>query len=274
MEHAALITGASRGIGLAFAELLAQLKYNLLLVARNQDRLILVQKRLQNDFDVKVDILSLDLSLASSSQELIDFAQKKRIGIEIVINNAAFGYCGEYSNLSWYQEMRMIHLNIISSVHLTKYFLNEMIERNSGSIINVVSTAAFSAGPYMSSYVASKAYLLSYTESLSEEIKRSRVRLMALCPGPTRTDFHHQSGMPVSNAELRRMPTAREVAVYGWRLLQKNKAVVIYGWPNKILVGLAKFLPRSLVRSTMAIIKQKKLNLSRRKRRVCLFDSD
>jgi len=274
MEHVALITGASRGIGLAFAELLAQLKYNLLLVARNQDRLILVQKRLQNDFDVKVDILSVDLSLAGSSQELIDFAQKKRIGIEVVINNAASGYCGGYSNLSWHQEMQMIHLNIISSVHLTKYFLNEMIERNSGSIINVVSTAAFSPGPYMSSYVASKAYLLSYTESLAEEIKGSRVRLMALCPGPTRTDFHHQSGMPVSNAELRRMPTAGQVAVYGWRLLQKNKVVVIYGWPNKILVGLAKFLPRSLVRSTMAVIKQKKLNLSRRKRRVCLFDSD
>ncbi len=264
MEQFALITGASRGIGLAFAELLARQKYNLLLVARNQSQLVSIQKRLQTDFMIKVVIFSTDLSLVNSSQELIDFIQNNKIEIKVVINNAATGYFGKYSNLSWSQEMRMMHLNLIAVVYLTKYFLNKMMAINSGTIINIISTAAFSSGPYMSSYSASKAYLLSYTESLAEEIKGSRVKLMALCPGPTQTDFHHQSGMQVSSQELSRMPTAEQVATYGWRFLQKKRIVVIYGWANKILVVLAKILPRCFIVNMIGFIKKKKLNFTYR----------
>jgi len=266
MRKFALITGASRGIGLAFAELLARQGYDLLLVARSQDQLLSVKKRLQNSFNVEVVIFLVDLSLPSSPQELVNFIDNNKIEIGMVINNAAFGYNGKYSNLAWEQEIKMINLNIVSSVYITKYFLNKMLKSNSGSIINVISTVAFAPGPYMSSYSASKAYMLSYTESLAEEIKGSEVKLMALCPGPTRTNFHYQSGINFSEAELNQMPTAEQVAVYAYSLLRKNQVVVIHGWANKILVISLRFLPRNLIKSVLSIIRMKRLNLSCRKR--------
>jgi hypothetical protein len=256
MDRYALITGASRGIGLAFAEILAKQGYDLLLIARDETKLAAIQKRLQDNFHITVVIFPVDLSVSGSSQSLIDFVLKNNIAVHVLINNAGFGYFGGYFNLSLARELEMINLNIVSVVYLTRYFLGSMLKSGSGIIINVASTAAFAPRPYAGSYSASKSYLLSYTESLAGEFKGSGVKLMALCPGPTRTEFHRQSGDMVSDRELNLMPAAEKVAEYGWRSLRKKQVVVIYGWRNKLFIVLARIIPRGRVRNILSFIKR------------------
>lgn len=242
----ALITGASSGIGLEFARLFAKDGVNLVLVARSGKKLSEIKSALEKSFGIQVTTVAKDLSEANAAQALIqDLANTD---IDYLVNNAGFGDFGEFVNSSWEKDARMIQLNVTTLVHLTKLVLKGMVARKSGKILNVASTAAFQPGPLMSVYYASKAFVLMFSEGIARELKGSGVSVTALCPGPTESGFQDAAAMQESKlVKGKKMPSAREVAEYGYKAMQKGKRVVIHGFTNKLLAFSIRFLPRTLV---------------------------
>ncbi len=244
----ALITGASSGIGLELAKIFAAHNYNLILVARREERLREIAQELTSQ-DVQVHIIPSDLSEVDASQKLFDETQKRGLPVDILVNNAGFGLEGSFLETDWEKEDEMICLNILTLTGLTKYFMHHMVEQGKGKILNVASTAAFLPGPFMSVYYASKAYVLSFSKALAYELKDTNVTVSVLCPGPTKTEFQDRAG--VQNSALfsgKRMPvsTAREVAQAGFNGLMKGKTVIIPGLLNRIGVVGSRFSPSSV----------------------------
>ena len=244
----ALITGASSGIGLELAKIFASHKYNLILVARREERLREIAQKLESH-NVSVEIIPLDLSEPDASRQLFEEVQKRDWSVDILINNAGFGLEGPFRETEWAKEDEMIRLNILTLTGLTKYFMRPMVEQGKGKILNVASTAAFLPGPYMSVYYASKAYVLSFSKALAYEIKDTGVTVSVLCPGPTKTEFQDRAG--VQNSTLfsgKRMPisTASEVAKAGFDGLMKGKTVIIPGLLNKVGAIGSRFSPSSI----------------------------
>ena len=241
----ALITGATSGIGLELTLLLASDGLDLILVARNEERLSEVKNELSNKYQINIKTIAKDLSKPESSKEI--YNETKDHEINILINNAGFGDYGEFIKSDWQTQEKMINLNIISLTHLTKFFLPQMIERKEGKILNVASTAAFQPGPYMSVYFATKAYVLSFSEALAEEIKHTGITITTLCPGPTRTGFEKESKTEAAGLFAGpNVMTAVEVASYGYRAMLKGQRIAIPGIQNKILATLAKISPSFL----------------------------
>ena len=241
-----LITGASEGMGREFAKLFAHSGYSLILVARNKTRLDTLAKELSTTHRVDVRTVAKDLSLPTAAEELKAAIDDQKIAIEILVNNAGFGIHGLFHDTNWKATGDMLSLNIITLTHLTRLFLPEMLQRGHGKILNVSSTAAFQPGPFMACYFASKAYVLSFTEALAEELSGTGLTVTAFCPGPTRTQFQKRS----NTEKIRENSFAMEAAPAaeaGYRGLMTGKRLVIPGFTNKLLAILVRLFPRSLV---------------------------
>jgi short-subunit dehydrogenase len=244
----ALITGASSGIGYELSKLFARDNYNLVLVARNEGKLNQVADELTEKFGISVKIISKDLSLPTSAEEIFTTLQSESIQIDVLVNNAGYAVYGLFSETDPAVELGMIQTNIASLTYLTKLCLNEMLERGEGKILNVASTAAFQPGPLMAAYYATKAYVLSFSEAIANELRGVGVTVTALCPGPTETGFQNRAGMEGSKLiKGKKIMDAETAAKVGYRALMKGKTVVIPGLKNKILAWSVRFTPRNMV---------------------------
>jgi uncharacterized protein len=240
-----LITGASSGIGAAFARKLAGRGRNVLLVARSEDKLIALCNELGRLTSIRAQYLALDLQQPDAAAQLFEETQKRELEIEMLINNAGFGSMGDFAKLDLDRELEIIQLNIRALVDLTHRFLQPMRERKRGTIVNVASTAGFQAVPYMATYAATKAFVLSFSEALWEENRSHGVHVMALCPGVTETNFFEAAGM--DHPPMRITQTPEDVVDTALRALNRNKGAVISGWTNFFTVEAERVFPRSLV---------------------------
>ena len=240
-----LITGASSGIGAAFARKLAARGRNVLLVARSEDKLITLCNELGRLSGIRAHYYTLDLLKPGAAAELMEETRRRELVIDMLVNNAGFGSMGDFTGQDLARELEMIDLNIKSLVDLTYRFLGPMRERGQGTIINVASTAGFQPVPYMATYAGTKAFVLSFSEALWEENREFGVHVMSLCPGVTDTNFFAASQM--GRPPLRTIETAEDVVETALRGLRHRKASVISGWANWLQVEAERFVPRSVV---------------------------
>jgi len=240
-----LITGASSGIGAAFARKLAARGRNVLLVARSEDKLIALCNELGRLTSIRAQYLALDLQQHEAGAQLFEETQKRELEIDTLINNAGFGSMGDFAKLDPDRELEMIELNVRAVVDLTHRFLPPMRERKRGTILNVASTAAFQPVPYMATYAATKAFVLSFSEALWEENRLHGVHVMALCPGVTETNFFQAS--EIDRPPMRTIQTPEEVVETALRALDRKKNLVVSGWTNWFTVEAQRVVPRSLV---------------------------
>lgn len=245
-----LITGASSGIGEAFARKLAKRGRNVLLVARSEDKLIALCNELGRLSGVRAQYVVMDLTEPDAAVRLVEETHKRGLEIDMLINNAGFGSMGDFAKLELANELEMIDLNIKSLVELTYRFIAPMRERRQGTIINVASTASFQGVPFMATYAATKAFVLSFSEALSEENRPHKIRVLALCPGVTDTNFFAAS--KIDRPPMRTVQTPEEVVNTTLRGLARGKSVVISGWANWFMVEAERAVPRSLVTKVAA----------------------
>jgi short-subunit dehydrogenase len=243
--NATLITGASSGIGEAFARALAARGNNLLLVARSEDKLIRLCSELGRTNSIHCQQFALDLSQPESPARLFEETKNRGLEIDLLINNAGFGSMGDFTTQDLTHELNMIDLNVRSLMEMTYRFLAPMRERKTGAIINVASTAGFQAVPYMATYAATKAFVLSFSEALWEENRAYGITVMALCPGVTETGFFDASHIEKPPARI--VETAQDVVETALRGLKRRKSSIISGAPNKLIVASERFMPRSLI---------------------------
>jgi short-subunit dehydrogenase len=237
----ALITGASAGIGLELARVFAREGYELVLVARSQQRLEALADELK---PASVRVIAKDLSLPAAPEEI----QRLVPTVDVLVNNAGFGVYGKFAGTSLSEELNMMQLNMTALVSLTKLYLSGMLAARSGRIMNVASTAAFQPGPLMAIYYATKAFVLSFSEAIGNELEGTGATVTALCPGPTATEFQDRGKM--QNSALvkgKKIMNARTVAEAGYRGLLAGKPIVIPGVMNKLLAQSIRVSPRSMV---------------------------
>jgi short-subunit dehydrogenase len=254
----ALITGASGGIGYELAKLFARNHYNLVLVARSADKLNQIAADLQGQFPVTVKTVALDLSQQPAPKFLFDQLQREGVAVDTLVNNAGFGAFGEFASLPEEEILGQIHLNITALTHLTRLFLPPMLARRSGKIMNVASTAAFQPGPLMAVYYATKAYVLSFSEALANEVAGSGVVVSCFCPGATDTGFAKRARVENSRLFKKVGPmTAEAVAQDGYRGLMAGRTLVISGLHNWLVAESVRFAPRKLVTALSRWIAEK-----------------
>jgi uncharacterized protein len=243
----ALVTGASAGLGTHFARLFAQDGHDLVLVARRQDKLDQVATELRQVYGIRVTVIAADLTDPKATLPLHEEVVRAGIEVEFLVNNAGFGTSGAFAELDLARELDLIELNVKALTHLTGLLLPAMLARRSGRILNVGSLAGFVPGPFMATYYASKAYVLSFTEALSYELRGTGVTATVLCPGTTATEFAQVAG--AQNAALFRSSAEPAlVARYGYRAMMKGKTIAIPGLRNKLSQESLRVSPRSLLR--------------------------
>lgn len=243
----ALITGASSGIGLELARVCAEHGVDVIVSARSEDKLQMLAKEIVTTHGVKAEVLVNDLSGQGAAGELYEGVKEKGWAVDYLVNNAGFGVYGEFLETDWQQEADMLQVNVVALTHLTKLFVPDFIQRGSGRIMNVASTAAFQPGPLMAAYFASKAYVLSFSQALSNELKGTGVTVTALCPGATETGFQNAAGATGSRLfDSRRLPTGADVAKYGYKKMMQGKRVAVHGLMNRILAQSNRFAPRAM----------------------------
>src|ERR1700734_3751117 len=244
----ALITGASGGIGYELAKLFARDHYNLILVARSGDKLNLVASELREQFGVTVKTIALDLAADQAVTSLFEHLKGEGLAVDVLVNNAGFGVLGDFAETAKEEVLGQVQLNVTALTHLTRLFLPEMIARRQGKIMNVASTAAFQPGPLMAVYYATKAYVLSLSEALANEVAGTGVVVSCFCPGATDTGFQKRAGM--ENSRLFKKigaMNAETVARYGYRGLMAGKTLVISGTRNWLVAESVRFAPRKWV---------------------------
>jgi hypothetical protein len=250
VKKVALITGASAGLGAEFARQLSKRGHALVLAARRKDRIEALAKELGD-----ARAVTIDLSKANAATKLIADVDAAGERIELLVNNAGFGLIGRFTELDPKRLRQMIDLNVATLTDLCRAIAPGMVKRRSGGIINVASTAAFQPGPKMAVYFATKAYVLSFTEALHEELKPHGVKVSCLCPGPTRTEFGEVAGFGGNGAFDRVAMESPEVVEAGLDGLDRNHAVVVPGLVNKIVAASTRFAPRPVVRRIAGAIK-------------------
>lgn len=254
----ALITGASGGIGYEFAKLFAKDHYNLVLVARSSEKLNQLANELQTQHGIRVTVVAVDLAEPPAPRFLFDQLRRDHINVDILVNNAGFGVFGEFSQMPEAEILDQIQLNITALTRLTKLFLAPMIERGTGRILNVASTAAFQPGPLMAVYYASKAYVLSFSEALANELRRSGVTVCCFCPGATNTGFAKRAGLEGSRLFKQiGASNVEAVARDGYRGLMGGRTLVISGMHNWLVAESVRFAPRKLVTAVSRWIAEK-----------------
>lgn len=259
MKNVALITGATGGLGKEFAKLFARDGYNLLLTARKEENLSVIKNELEQTYGVTAEILPCDLKESGAAEKIYSFAKEKQAEVTALVNNAGFGDFCEFYLANGEKISDMVQVNVAVPVALTRLFLPDMVQRKSGLVLNVASVAAFAPGPLMSVYYASKAFLLSFSEGLYEEVKKYGVKVTALCPGPTQTGF--ESAAELGNSGLfknLKIASAEKTAAFGYKKAKKGKAVAIHGCSNRILTFIMKISPRALVRKCVYRIQKEK----------------
>lgn len=241
----ALVTGATAGIGESFTRLLAEKGYDLVLVARDKKRLQERAKSLESEFKIKVEVLPADLSVALQLAKVEKRLANPKSPIEVLINNAGFGIKDSFLKSDIADEILLIDVLAKAPMQLMHSVLPQMLKRNSGVIINVSSVASFIAG---GTYSAAKAYLTVHTESLHTELAKTNIKISALCPGFTHTEFHQRGKMKMSGLPNFMWLEADRVVAESWRAAMAGKAICIPGWRYKTLSTIARFGPRPLVR--------------------------
>jgi short-subunit dehydrogenase len=254
----ALITGASFGIGLELARIFAREGYNLVLVARTGDKLRQLASELEKVHSTRSLVLAVDLTDPGSSAYVLDQTTRAGIEVDVLVNNAGFGQYGLFAESDLEECLRQIQLNVTTLTHLTRLYLPEMLERKSGYILNVASTAAFQPGPLMAVYFATKAYVLYFSEAIANELKGAGVTVTCLCPGATATEFHKRAN--ATGMRLLRMGSmdAKTVAEDGYSALMAGRPVVISGFKNWLVAQSVRFSPRRLVTAITRAIQESK----------------
>ncbi|MGY3777456.1 SDR family NAD(P)-dependent oxidoreductase [Isobaculum melis] len=247
MEYV-LITGASSGIGFELAKVFARNNYGLVLVSSNQDKLDLAANEIKKMSQVPIHSYAIDLSIIGQAKYLYEIIKNEALDISILINNAGYGLVGATEEIDFIQDEKMMVLNMISLVELTKYLIADMYRKNKGNILNISSTGAFQPGPYTSTYFASKSFVLSYTRAVRYEAKEKGVLVSTLCPGATRTNFFQREGMATPPLSM----SAEKVAHYAYKKLLKGKEVIVPGLFNKA----QRFVPVKLKMKIVASIKK------------------
>ena len=242
-----LITGASAGLGMAFARSYAARGDDVILVARRSERLDELAKELTATHGVRADTIAAGLSAAEAADALMAEIGRRGLAVDILVNNAGFGARGDFAELDADMQLRMIDLNCRTLVALCHAVLPGMIARRTGGILNIASTAAFQPGPWMAVYYASKAFVLSFSEALHEEVKAKGVRVATLCPGATKTEFGDVADM-TSSTLFKFAGEPDQVVRDGIRALDGNRAVKVSGLANAMLAGSIRFTPRFLAR--------------------------
>lgn len=251
MKHT-LITGASRGIGFEFARLLAEEGHALVLVARQSDELETLAKTLKEEFRVDVLVIPTDLGKSGAADAIIRALTDRSIEVNCLINNAGFYVKGSFAETTWEHELDLVRLQCVSHTELIKRLLPGMIRSGNGRILNVCSTGSFTPGPFNAVYCASKAFVLSLSEALSEEVKGTGVTVTALCPGGTATSFQDADNQ--KRSIINPMMDPKRVARLGYRGLMRGRAVVVPGLANQLQVFGIRLLPRKWVRHWAAKI--------------------
>jgi hypothetical protein len=247
---ATLITGASSGIGEAFARRLAAEKHNLVLVARSENKLHELCDELMLQHKITAHYVAVDLIEYEADKRLFDETEKHGFEINWLINNAGYGSMGDFALLDLETELKMVSLNVTALVALTHHYLRKMRERKNGVIINVASTAGFQPVPFMATYAATKAFVKSFSEAIAEENRPFNITVTALCPGPTETNFFDAAniGTTVKDAFMKKgMQTSEEVVEAALNAVGRGKSSVISGWSNYLTARLGNFVPNSLI---------------------------
>ncbi|MFM2134706.1 MAG: hypothetical protein RL021_106 [Bacteroidota bacterium] len=247
----ALVTGASSGIGEELARLFAKAGIPVVLVSRQKEKLDLIAGELRRQYGIEAHVFACDLSDPASAQRVFDFCQMTGLQVRYLVNNAGFGDYGPFSDSDPDKQQRMIGVNIGSLTLLTRLFLPSLLSAGRGRILQVASMAAFLPGPGMAVYYATKAYVLHFSEAVSAEISGSGVTVTTLCPGPTYSGFYDAAGMQgIRLFELRKVPTARKVAEFGYSAMMRGKRVAVYDRSNALTASLIGFFPRGWVLRT------------------------
>ena len=245
-RETALVTGASSGIGRALAELLAKDGYDLVLVARREDRLQALQNEWSEHYSIAVRVVAMDLAAHTAPQKLFDALEGD--SIDVLVNNAGFASYGPFAESNTANDLEMIQVNITTLTHLTRLFLPKMIERGQGRIMNIASTAAFVPGPLMAVYYATKAYVLSFSQALAEELRGSGVTVTTYCPGPVATEFQGRAKLERSGLLRYGLVEVGPIAAEGYRAMMSGNVVAIPGLPSKLVALAARLTPRSILR--------------------------
>ena len=257
MNQTALITGASGGIGWEIAKLLGERGYNLIVVARSKDKLMEF-KKLFAKHSITIDVIPMDLTEPDAAKKLFIKTTELERSVDVLVNNAGFGASGDFDKIAYERQMEMIQLNITTLTALCHFYLPSMKQKQSGHIINIASTAAFQAGPFMGVYFATKAYVLSFTEALAEELKGSGVYATAICPGPTTSGFQAAADMVHAKLFNKKLPSSLEVAQFTIDAMERKKVVAVHGTLNNALVLTGKLSPRALTRKITKTLIQAK----------------
>lgn len=248
----ALVTGASAGIGKALAERFAAEDQDVVLVARREAKLQTLAEDLRTAHDVQATAISMDLATRDSPFDLHDTIHEHELQIDVLVNNVGIGTQGRFVEIDPDREGDQMQLNIVTPTQLAKLFGREMADRGRGRILNVASTAAFQPGPYMAVYYASKAYMLSLSEAIAEELRTDGVTVTALCPGPVDTEFQERAGNTDTPIGSGSMQSLEKVAAAGYAGTMRGKPVVIVGAQYKLLARLARLLPKPITRKLAA----------------------
>ncbi|ARV59670.1 oxidoreductase [Nostocales cyanobacterium HT-58-2] len=249
----ALITGASSGIGKAFAEELATRNTNLVLVARSEEKLNKIAKQLQEKHNIHIDILVKDLTETGATDAVFDAIKAKGLTIDLLINNAGFAHYGDFAESDGERQVKMVQLNILALVDLTHKFLPGMRQRRSGNIINVSSLTAFQPMPYISVYGASKAFIVSFSQALWAENRHYGVRVLVTCPGPVETNFFTEANFPPAlAARTNKISTSEQVVRESLKALERGDSIVVIGGlRTHLITKLSPFVPRKTLLSIL-----------------------
>ncbi len=254
----ALVTGAASGLGFELALLLAKDGYDLILVDVDAEKLETAKQEIIAIYSPKIQLIHKDLSTCNVAGEIFKAIEDRQI--DVLINNAGFGIFGNFNDTDWERDAEMLNLHVVTTTHLTKLVLKGMVERGNGKIMNMSSLAAFQPGPLMSLYYASKAYILSFSEAIANELKGTGVTVTALCPGQTKTCFQEVVSSGTKNSENKikfNIACPKQVAEYGYEAMQKGKVVAIPGNFNKFLSKLPRFVSRRTATAVIRKIQEK-----------------
>lgn len=244
----ALITGASSGIGRALAEQFAKNGINLILVARRTDLLQDIAGDLMSRYAIQVKYQTCDLLDIEQIAGMVKNLVQSEVKINYLINNAGTGIHGDFDQMDPQGILQMVQLNIVAVTHLTRYFLSDLASSLECKILNVASTAAFQPCPYLAVYGATKAYVLSFSEALAAELQQKDITVTTLCPGETETEFIVLSGLnKLTRVKKEHLPSAGEVAAFGFEQLMAGRRLAIHGWKNRLMVFGERFIPRKMV---------------------------
>lgn len=251
-----LLTGASTGIGYELAHLFAKKKHNLILIARNKTKLEEIAESFQSKYGITVTVLVKDLSKPNAAQEIFDEVEEKGIEVDILVNNAGVGHCGLFHQIDILKDIEMIQLNILALTILTKLFSKQMVQRRKGKILNVASTGAYQPGPLIAVYYATKAYVLSFSEAITNELKPYHVSVSTLCPGATKTEFAKNAG----RGSMKGAMDARIVAEAAYKGLMKDQSLIIPGIINTLIIFVSKLMPGKISARLVRSLQQSAIN--------------